>query len=121
MKKLLAILLLLASSVHAEEFSEWDATDKRLLWAGQALIAADWAQTRQIAKNPDQYSEKNRYLGEHPSVGKVNTYFVSALAAHYYTAAYLSGSDRTAMLTGIVAVEAYVVNRNAKLGLKIAF
>ena len=40
-----------------------------------AVQVIDWRQTRRIAEQPDKYYEMNPILGDHPSVGRVNTYF----------------------------------------------
>lgn len=120
MKKLLAIILLLCS-LQAHAFDDWDTTDKRLFIASEALLLADWLQTRQIVKNPDKYYETNPILGEHPSMGKVNMYFASWMIGNYLLADYAGDKYRTAYLTGVVGVQFIVVRNNALLGLKVAF
>ena len=84
------------------------------------LLLADWAQTRQIAKNPDKWFETNKLLGVHPSVSRVDTYFAVVLAG--YTVVYLAlvkYVPPTAFLCGaiVAAIEAYVVYNNNKLGI----
>lgn len=120
MNKLITTLLLLVS-LNAHAFDDWDTTDKRLFIASEALLLADWLQTRQIVKNPDKYHETNRILGEHPSMGAVNLYFASWMVGNYLLADYAGEKYRTAYLTGVVGVQFIVVRNNALLGLKIAF
>lgn len=69
MKYLLVVLIvLLLTGCSASQF------------AMNTLIVADWGQTRDIATNPDYY-EANKILGTHPSIGDVNVYFITSLAA----------------------------------------
>ncbi|MBI5550710.1 MAG: hypothetical protein HY911_04320 [Desulfobacterales bacterium] len=60
----------------------WSAQEKAGQAVYTALHLADWAQTRQIAAEPEKYHENNPYLGEHPSTGKVDLYMGATLAAH---------------------------------------
>lgn len=68
---ILLLLNLLAPFGGAAD--KWTKPQKEW-WAMYTLgSTGDWLQTRQIAKNPDKYYERNTYtLGRHPSVGKVN-------------------------------------------------
>jgi hypothetical protein len=120
MKKLIALLLLVCNAAQAELLEDWSETDKRLFIASQAALMIDWKQTREIASNPSQYGERNKILGEHPSMARVNTYFASALVANYLIADYLT-NYRTEYLSGIVLFEVSVIGHNKNLGLKIGF
>jgi hypothetical protein len=63
-------------------FDKFDTYD----YVGQGVvtgsIALDWLQTHQIATHPNQWSETNPILGKHPSVGKVNSYFIACEVGH---------------------------------------
>lgn len=118
MKTILTVLLCLFVGLsHADE---WDSTDKKLFATSELLLLADWSQTRQVAKNPQHYSETNILLGEHPSVGKVDVYFTSVLIGNYFLTDYLE-SNRKSYLYGIIGVQLIVVGHNKQLGLKIGF
>ena len=85
-----------------------------------ALIIADWGQTRYIAGS-DQYSETNPILGKHPSKGDVNTYFLSALVA-YNVAYYLTPErhrDKVSTVVSLVQL-GYVAN-NYRFGVGFDF
>ena len=83
MKTILAVLILLLSSVaNATELDwKWTKTDTAIQATWTAMHVIDWSQTRKIAKEPRFYSEPNPILGEHPSVGRVDSYMaISAVA-----------------------------------------
>lgn len=91
MKHLIVVSILLfyfSSSCFA-----MDGTDKALL----IMRLVDWGQTRDIAtrkcKSPYisdydgskyVFHEKNSFLGKHPSIKKVDTYFVSTIALDFF-------------------------------------
>jgi hypothetical protein len=88
--------------------------------ASEALITVDWMQSRTIAKHPDQWTEYNRILGRHPSLGKTNALFITELVANYYLTDAL-GKNRMIWLKSAVIVEATFVIRNRYLGIKMEF
>jgi len=55
-----------------------NANADNLLKSAIALHFVDWAQTREIVKN-DQFYEKNKLLGENPTLAKVNVYMASTM------------------------------------------
>ena len=69
MKKLLPLLLLLIPLAANADVT----LEKELAYSALHLI--DWAQTRQIAAQPDKWLELNPLLGQHPSRAKVNIIF----------------------------------------------
>jgi len=87
----------------------------------QTLWAADYLQTRQIAKAPDSYYEKNKFLGEHPSVGKVNVYFAASAAAHYMVSQALPPRWRETWQMVTIVYEVDAVVQNYKIGLGFSF
>lgn len=113
----LITLLLFIGQVHAD----WDRTDYALGATAIAGLVVDWGQTRYIAKHPDTHFEKNRILGEHPSVGRVDAYFAGTIAGTLAFANWLSPTNRKILLGTVTAVELVVTNRNRSLGVKIAF
>ena len=87
-KKIIIILMLLfGSSVHAidlEKYYQEDLTetDKKAIVAFNILQGIDMLQTLEIANN-DNYYEKNKIMGKHPSEAQVVTYFIARGLAHY--------------------------------------
>ena len=120
MRRLLVIGLVLFSS-HAYAGDPWDRTDKVLGVGAATMLMIDWGQTRYIAKHPERYTETNRILGEHPSVGSVNNYFLAVGIGSYFLANALPSEYRKAMLAGAIAVDIYYTKRNRGLGIKVEF
>ena len=107
-----------AAQVFADN-APWTAEHKTLAVTTGALLAADWLQTRQIAKNPDKFHEYNPILGEHPSQGKVNLYFLAAAGGLLLLADFLPADYRTGLMYGIVVVQAAAVANNLHEGISI--
>lgn len=101
--------------------AEWSTRDQVLFSASSALLVADWAQTRHTARNPHLFYEKNPILGRHPSLGRVNAYFVTALVANYFLTDALSPKWRTAYQAGLIGLEVYVIGNNKRIGVKMDF
>lgn len=129
MKKLITTIVLsvsllnLAGKAKAETFEHWerwDKQDKALFVASQALLVADWSQTRKIAKNPSEYREYNIILGKHPSVDKVDAYFLSTMTLNYVLAAAFP-EYRKDQFKVLIGVETLVVHRNTTIGLSVGF
>ncbi len=97
----------------------WSAQHKALASTAGALLAADWLQTRQIAKHPDKFHEYNPVLGEHPSQGKVNLYFLAAAGGLMLLADFLPAEYRTGLLYGVIVVQAAAVTNNLQEGISI--
>lgn len=87
-----------------------------------ALHGIDWAQTRSISKNPQFLHETNPILGEHPSVGKVNNYFLATGLAHALIANQLPPELAKIFQYGTIGLEAGVTGRNKfKFGIGMTF
>src|SRR6266853_3835043 len=80
----------------------WSNDDVQRQLGYSLLHGIDWAQTRTIAKNPNQLHETNPILGEHPSVGKVNNYFLSTLLGHWFLANALPPDARKLFQQGTI-------------------
>lgn len=85
--------------------------------AAAVLQTADWLQTRQIAHNPDRWSETNTMLGRHPSIGRVNNYF-ALTGALLYTACESGYGDKWVKYVWI-AVETGAVAHNLSAGIQV--
>lgn len=113
-----ALVLLSSATFAADPWSDGDIA-REVAW--QALHLIDWGQTRSIAKNPDQYRELNPILGEHPSIGRVNTYMAASAIAHIIVSDYLSGDWRTAWQWVTIGITASAVHNNYRIGLRLDF
>jgi len=117
------LLILLSFNVYAEGFPE-DKLTKNLMIGANALIVADWAQTRYIAENPDRFHETGiaeYFIGKHPSTKEVNQYFISSIISANLIGYYLPGDYKKWWWGWIVVYEFDVVNHNRKIGVKFEF
>jgi len=118
----LLCMLLLPQARAAEP---WDTTDKVLGTTAVALQIVDWGQTRYIAKHPEQYRESGpvtkRVIGEHPSVGQVDAYFVVYIATTLLIADRLSPPIRKVFLGVTSVIQISVTAHNRSIGVKMSF
>jgi hypothetical protein len=117
-KLLLASLLAYSCSTQA---SDWSTQDTEREIAYSVLSTMDWAQTRYIASNPETQSEANRILGSHPSLNKVNAYFLLTNLLHLGVAYSLPKSYRVGFQYITIGMELNAVTANASLGIKMEF
>jgi hypothetical protein len=86
MKKIIISLMLLTfclgNTLTALAADKWTREDIALEFVFGGLLLCDYRQTKYIAEHPETYYEKNFLLGKHPSVGEVNTHFLSSLILH---------------------------------------
>jgi hypothetical protein len=102
--------------------ADWTDDDVRRQLQYLTLHGTDWAQTRTIAKNPQDFRETNKLLGEHPSVGKVNNYFATTAVGHALLMNALPPEWRKWAQYGTIGLEAGVAGRNKlKFGIGMTF
>ena len=119
---LCAVLVLWFASAHAEPFEKWERTDSILLGTSLATMAIDWGQTRDLARRPQPpFTEANPFLGKHPSVGRVDTYFTLVMAGTVGLSAVLPLTYRRWFLGGLTVLETAVIIDNHHLGLRVRF
>ena len=87
-----------------------------------AAIVMDWGQTRYVANHPQQYEEiVNPFLGKHPSVARVNNWFIGSLAVNNGIMVALPKKYRPYYAGVVTAYEVRLVIRNNSIGVKIDF
>lgn len=119
---LIALLLFLATGAVRDARAEpWDNVDLFLGATTTAALIADWGQTRYAAQHPDEFKEKNRILGEHPSVARVNVYFATYVVGALLVADWLTPDNRKLFLGVITVVEISAVKHNRSIGVKFSF
>lgn len=101
--------LLLASALTAGDYATY------------VLLAADAAQTIQIAEQPAKYKETNNFLPEHPSKHQVYQHFIIAGIIYGLVAENLPPTWRNGWAAGWIIAEGYTVRNNLRLGLQIKF
>lgn len=123
LSRLFSLALALALPAAGAARDPWDATDTALGAVALGALALDWGQTRYIATHPERFHEHAaaRVIGEHPSLGRVNSYFLVRMLGTVAIAEALPSPWRTAFLGGTVAIELRAVRRNASLGIKVEF
>lgn len=110
-----------AATTPATAADEWTPPQATKAVALAVLTAADWAQTRNIARHPELWHETNPMLGRHPSVGDVDKHFavaslIGAAALHALPTRY-----RDWALNAGLVIEAGCVANNLRLGIGIKF
>lgn len=95
-----------------------DDTIRHAVFTG--VLAVDWLQTREIAKNDDFY-ETNPILGKEPDTNEVDLYFASSWLLTTGVAYMLPDRYRKAFQYIIIGVEAGYVGHNYNLGIRINF
>lgn len=97
-----------------------DTTDS---WKKTAniLLAIDWLQTRDIALSNGTYSETNLILGNYPSVGSVNNYFLASMALLNLSDYVLPKQYAKFVYQAISILEVSVVTHNTHIGVRLKF
>lgn len=117
-KYILILIMLLPVTVNA---SEWTTKNTQFESAYLAVHLIDWGQTLDIVDRAYDYKESNHYLGEHPSRGDVNRYFLLVGAGHYLVSNFLDNEYRLAWQQTTFVVQLSMVLRNASIGLNVNF
>ncbi len=101
-------------------FSGWTPTQKILWGTYTASWLVDFGQTRYIAEHPDTYREDTSswIIGEHPSVGKVNNYFLGQYVLNYLISDRLDKS-RGWYVGLLTAIHTEAAIGNVGIGIKI--
>lgn len=116
----LAALILLAPSIPHAEARDWTAAEKGLGVAALTLHMIDLGQTRHIAKSGGVFHELNPVIGRHPSVGRVNGYFLAS-GLLIASLAHFVPEYRKELLMLYVGVQAANTARNFSIGLRVSF
>ncbi|WP_374245263.1 hypothetical protein [Zoogloea sp.] len=112
----------IAASVAAPALAdEWTDTQVTKALALATLTAADWAQTRNIARHPVRWHENNPLLGEHPSTGAVDRHFIAGALIGAVVLDALPTPYRDWALNAGLVLEAGCVANNLRLGIGIKF
>ncbi len=83
--------------------------------------AMDWSQTRYAARHPAQFRELNPIIGSHPSLGKIDTYFVGVMAIQNVVFFALPDKYRFYWAGANIAIETAVVLHNNSIGVQMRF
>jgi len=115
------LLIIICLPISAQAADKWTKAEIGLQTLSTSLQIIDWGQTLDIADKPDQYSEINPIVGEHPSRGRVNTYFAVSVLSNILIAHLLPSTWRKVWLGSRIAVSGYLINKSYGIGLRINF
>lgn len=125
MRTLLLILFIFCTNANALELKKYykeDLTevDKANIVLFNVLQGIDMLQTLEIANNDDYY-EKNKILGKHPSEAQVVTYFIARGIAHFHATKMIPEKYRSLWHGYNVVYNYDVIRDNHQLGIRIDF
>jgi hypothetical protein len=106
--------------LSAQAADPWSAQDKGREAVYLTTWALDWGQTRDIENHPGLY-ETNRFLGEHPSRGDINRYFLGGAVLHLVMVHYLPARYRPAFQYLTIGMQVGTLDNNYRLGLNLDF
>ena len=115
------IICFLFFASPAAAYDAWTKTDLALEGAAIGLMAADWAQTRTVSRNPDKYHETNPILGDHPSTDTVDRYFAASILGHVAVAHCIPARWRQWWAGAFIAIEGATVGHNNSIGVGMRF
>ena len=122
MKSILAVLLFVSTPCFADD---WTRSDTKREATYLVLHIIDWAQSRYISRNPDNYCEQNFVLGCHPHQDKVDAYFLTAGVAHAWIASSVLSDEwkewRAPFQHVTIGFEVGYVGHNLSIGVEIKF
>jgi len=81
------------------------------------LVITDWLQTREIARDPS-YAELNPILGNSPSTGSVDTYFLAGGALYLIAQTILPEHYRDGLRRLLLTSETICVSQNIAIGVR---
>jgi hypothetical protein len=114
-------IALMLASYQARALDPWSDADLARQGVFTALDIVDWAQTRYLAEHPERYHEINPFLGEHPSLGRVNTLFALSIVANAGVTWLAPARYRPYWQYGRIGIEAILVVHNARVGIRMDF
>ena len=121
MKKLLTIILIclmFPTTISAQD--KWVKKDTIYQATFLTLMAVDYLQTKEIARNSNYY-ERNLILGKNPSQNEVDLYFLSTAILHTGIAYYLPKKYRRYWQGVFIGIQIGCVGHNYNIGIRIGF
>jgi len=115
----LLIILLIPLLTGCSHLDPWTKTDKILEGSYLTLHCVDWLQTR--SADWTEFEEKNPILGEAPSKGKVDLYFLGTGILHPVVTHILPQEYRKWWQIITIGIEAGTVANNFRIGMRIGF
>ena len=121
MKSAIIVMLLVSIATTATAGDRWTNTDTAFQVAFTTLNVVDWLQTRQISKHPERWHENNPILGKHPSLLKVDSYFIGSMLINTAIPILLNQPYRRLWQLGSIGIGIKLTTHNTSLGIRIKF
>ena len=118
MKLIIILVVVLSGCSYPGE--KWTKTNYALHGVMTTTMAADWLQTKEIARN-DRWHEKNKILGKHPNQKEVNLYFLGAWIFNTGITHFTKSQFRFVPQIGVTAIHGKAVIDNHNLGIRVNF
>ena len=115
---IIALAFINATSAIANEWSK-ENTRNEIVY--QTLAMVDWAQTINIAHNPNRWSEQNILFVAHPAVSHVNQYFIVTGALQFTVAYFMPAKYRSIFQYVTIGIETGAVINNFSVGINAKF
>ncbi len=89
--------------------------------AANAMVVADYLQTRRVIDDPQRYEELNPILGSQPTEARLNVYYLLSVGALNLARWMLPERQVRLLYQSVTAVEVMAVGRNYMLGVEFGF
>lgn len=114
-------LAVAAAATPSSAGEPWTEAQAAKAAALATLTAADWGQTRNIARHPERWHENNPLMGTHPSTGAVDRHFIVSALIGAAVLDALPTPYRDWALNAGLTLEAGCVANNVRLGIGVKF
>ena len=115
------VAVVLAACSRDARAGDWTGTDSAWQAAYLTTLAIDCAQTRWVAAHPGTFTETDRFLGERPSKGRINS-VCAGYGIFNTTVSYLLPAPwRRAWQVSTIAIELHFIRNNWSAGIGMQF
>jgi len=122
-KYILIIMLFLISTIPGAGIcaDPWTPAQKYAQAGITAMQIIDWGQTRNIASHPESFRESNPIMGNHPSKGSVDAYFLLSIPVHILATHFTPSKYRKYIQAIQIGSSGYCITENFRIGLGVKF
>lgn len=119
---LLMMCLFLLLPYNANAYQQWSSSKKVLYTISITSIVLDWGTTLDLVNRYDEnYYETNKLLGQRPTRGEVNLFFVGTIGLTHSAAKYLSHPWDSLFLVSRIYLNGGAALHNLNIGLNFKF
>lgn len=113
-------LTFIVIALMATGCATWTKTDIAMESLYLATHVADYKQTKQVARQPDDYKEANFFIGSHPSETRVDNFYLLMGVSHILVSHYLK-SEKRLWQQMTIGWELIMISNNYSVGLEVKF